>query len=259
MNASLKTDKADLTQIRRLENELRQLRKKEKKHALVEKTLAISQASINELANLLPNSVFELDMKGNVVFANTAGLNVFGLTQKDLKKGFTAFDVIAPESHEDVRKNMQKVLKGGQEHMPHQYLGLKKDGTKFPVLLQSSSVIKNGKAVGIRGVILDITKMQEAHDLISKAKSELEHTVEMRDIELKISVEKLHRILEQIISAFASTIEKRDPYTAGHQQRTATLAQAIAHKMGLSVETIKTIYMASLIHDIGKIYVPAEI
>ncbi len=55
------------------------------------------------------------------------------------------------------------------------------------------------------------------------------------------------------------TIEMRDPYTAGHQRRVSKLSCAIAQDMGLPQEQIEGIRMAGDIHDLGKIYVPAEI
>ncbi len=78
-------------------------------------------------------------------------------------------------------------------------------------------------------------------------------------VELKQSFEKLGRILEETATTLASAVEKKDPYTAGHQQRVAQLACAIVREMGLSEERINGIRMAALIHDIGKIYIPAEI
>ena len=56
-----------------------------------------------------------------------------------------------------------------------------------------------------------------------------------------------------------SAVEMRDPYTAGHQLRVAYLASAIANEMGLSNDTIEGIRMAGIIHDIGKLSIPAEI
>lgn len=53
--------------------------------------------------------------------------------------------------------------------------------------------------------------------------------------------------------------EKRDPYTAGHQNRVAKLACAIAKEMGLSQSKINGILIAGKLHDIGKIYVPTDI
>ncbi|MBU2009657.1 MAG: MEDS domain-containing protein [Chloroflexi bacterium] len=70
---------------------------------------------------------------------------------------------------------------------------------------------------------------------------------------------KLGTILEGMVSALASVAEKRDPYTAGHQQRVTLLACAIAGQMGLPEVQIDGIRVAGTLHDIGKMYVPAEI
>ena len=56
-----------------------------------------------------------------------------------------------------------------------------------------------------------------------------------------------------------SVIEMRDPYTAGHQRKSADIARAIATEMGLPHDTIEGIRMAGIIHDIGKLSIPAEI
>jgi len=61
------------------------------------------------------------------------------------------------------------------------------------------------------------------------------------------------------IYAMARTVETRDPYTAGHQKRVAELSRAIAEHMELSNEQILAVDMAAMIHDIGKINVPADI
>lgn len=54
-------------------------------------------------------------------------------------------------------------------------------------------------------------------------------------------------------------MDKRDPYTAGHQKRVAELSQAIGRKLGLPEDRVKGLYLAGLIHDLGKISIPAEI
>jgi PAS domain S-box-containing protein len=65
--------------------------------------------------------------------------------------------------------------------------------------------------------------------------------------------------LEDSIQAIAATVESRDPYTAGHQRRVATLAAAIAHELRLSEGRIRGLHLAATIHDLGKIHIPAEI
>lgn len=79
------------------------------------------------------------------------------------------------------------------------------------------------------------------------------------DLELKQSFDKLRRAQDQTVVALASASEIRDPYTSGHQQRVTKLACAIAENMDLSENQIEGLRIAGLLHDIGKISVPAEI
>ncbi len=77
--------------------------------------------------------------------------------------------------------------------------------------------------------------------------------------ELKQSFEKLRRAMRGTIHAITSTVERRDPYTAGHQRRMADLARAIGAEMRLSKERVDGIRMSGVIHDLGKISIPSEI
>lgn len=70
---------------------------------------------------------------------------------------------------------------------------------------------------------------------------------------------RLRASLEDAIQAIAATVEMRDPYTAGHQRRVADLAVEIAREMGLEEEKIHGLHLAGIVHDLGKIHVPAEI
>ncbi len=82
---------------------------------------------------------------------------------------------------------------------------------------------------------------------------------ESAEAEVQSTLFKLRSAMGGIIQAMALTVERRDPYTAGHQRRVADLARAMAAEMGLSNQQIDGIRMAGLIHDLGKICVPAEI
>lgn len=72
-------------------------------------------------------------------------------------------------------------------------------------------------------------------------------------------LEKLELSLDHAVTAIAATVEMRDPYTAGHQRRVAKLAAAIATEMGMPTYQLEGLHMAGVVHDIGKIHVPAEI
>lgn len=107
------------------------------------------------------------------------------------------------------------------------------------------------KPAGVRELIVRLKRVLRERAVLAErnqAEERLQH-----------SLEKLRRAMEGIVQAMAVTVEKRDPYTAGHQRRVANLACAIAKEMGLSADQIDGIRMAGLIHDLGKIAVPAEI
>jgi PAS domain S-box-containing protein len=78
-------------------------------------------------------------------------------------------------------------------------------------------------------------------------------------VEREAAVQRLHEGLEDTVGAIASTIEMRDPYTAGHQRRVARLASLIASELGMTKDQQRGIFFAGLIHDVGKINIPAEI
>ena len=94
--------------------------------------------------------------------------------------------------------------------------------------------------LGYRGIARDITERKVAME------------------ELKKSRDDLHTSLEETVSSLASTAEKRDPYTAGHQLRVDLLACAIGKELGLSEQRIEGLHIAALLHDIGKITLPSD-
>jgi len=72
------------------------------------------------------------------------------------------------------------------------------------------------------------------------------------------TLEKFKEAMDGIIMAFSTIVEARDPYTAGHQRRVARLSVEIAKVMQLDEDQIATIHLSAMLHDIGKIYVPAD-
>jgi putative nucleotidyltransferase with HDIG domain len=90
-------------------------------------------------------------------------------------------------------------------------------------------------------------------------RNHLEDLIEERTRKLKESEQRLKASLLDSISAISATIEMRDPYTAGHQRRVASLAKAIATELQLPEEQIEGLNLAAVVHDVGKVQIPAEI
>lgn len=107
------------------------------------------------------------------------------------------------------------------------------------------------KPVNSRELILRLKRVLKERILLSERKQ--------ADEELKKSFERLRTAQEQTVAALASAAEIRDPYTSGHQQRVTKLACSIAENMDLPRNVIEGLRISSLLHDIGKISVPAEI
>jgi len=129
--------------------------------------------------------------------------------------------------------------------------------TGFAENLSYEDIIARGasdfihKPVGVREIVVRLERVIRERTIFSEQRR--------TEKELRNSLQKLRRVLSQTVNALASSLEKRDPYTAGHQQRVARLAHAVALRMGLPEGQAEGIRIAGILHDIGKISVPTDI
>lgn len=131
-----------------------------------------------------------------------------------------------------------------------------KAGVSIPVLLDS-------EVIAVLDFFIKEAREEEERfiELVSAAATQLGAVIDKKRADEKVrdSVRRLQSALSGVIGALASTVERRDPYTAGHQQRVSKLAAALAQEMGLPEERVEGLRMAGTLHDLGKIAVPAEI
>jgi sigma-54 dependent transcriptional regulator, acetoin dehydrogenase operon transcriptional activator AcoR len=158
------------------------------KHEMTRR-LRESEEKYREFAELLPQIVYEADLKGKFTFANRAGLAAVGYTSEDLALGLTTNDVFIPEDHERVTQSIRTILSG--ETHGGEYTALRKDGTTFPVLTHSAPIIRDGKVLGIRGVAIDVSELKKLQNDLLRAKDGLEKRVAERTAELVTANEHL--------------------------------------------------------------------
>ncbi len=120
-------------------------------------SLLKSAKQFRELAELLPETVFEMDLTGRLVFVNKKAFDTFGYTAQDMQKGMNGFNMLVPEDRKRAQENMQKLVNGEKTGLS-EYTAVRKDKSTFICLLHSAVVHHKGKPSGLRGFIIDISE-----------------------------------------------------------------------------------------------------
>jgi PAS domain S-box-containing protein len=131
---------------------------------LAELALRESEKRYRDLAELLPQGIFETDVTGRITYANRSALDMYGVTLKDIRKGFTIADTVASKERERTTGTLKRLL-AGEKVRSGEYTAMRKDGTNFPALIMANAIVRSGVYEGIRGVVADITVQKE---MISK-------------------------------------------------------------------------------------------
>jgi PAS domain S-box-containing protein len=122
-----------------------------------EKALRESEQRFRELAELLPEAIFEMTLEGKITFVNQKAYEYFGYTPADFEKGLNAFDMLSPEERQRVKENIGRISAGEKSGL-NEYQVVRKDGSNFPALFHSAPITCNGRPVGLRGFFIDITE-----------------------------------------------------------------------------------------------------
>ncbi|MEW5837722.1 MAG: HD domain-containing phosphohydrolase [Pseudomonadota bacterium] len=140
---------------------------------------------------------------------------------------------------------------------------------KIPIIFVSALTDTDEKLRGFGlGAVDFVTKPYQREELLARVnthleierlRNHLEDLVEERTKNLLEAQKRLRSSMLDFVASLGATIEVRDPYTAGHQRRVAHLAVAIARELQWPEDRLEGLYLASVVHDFGKIKVPAEI
>ncbi|MDW7731298.1 MAG: PAS domain-containing sensor histidine kinase [Methanolobus sp.] len=134
-----------------------------------ENELRISEKRFKDMAELLPEMVYECDLKGEFTYINKSGLKMLGFSHGDLHRGLNLSEII-PDSQRKKFKSSFTDLLSTKELPPMEYDLLTKDGHIISVLMSSTVMISGGEVVGLRGVLVDITEKKRMQDSLLDAK-----------------------------------------------------------------------------------------
>lgn len=133
-----------------------------------EEALKNSEKKFRELADAIPETIFEIDSEGRLRYVNDKAYTFFGYSKKDFEKGLNALDMIIDEDKERAARNIEIILKG-EELGYVEYSVQKKDGTIAPCMIQSFAIYEDEKPAGVRGLIVDLTERKRLEERVRQS------------------------------------------------------------------------------------------
>jgi len=140
--------------------------------SVAEERLRESEARHKELTDLLPQTVYEMDQTGKLVFANRAAFEAFGYDQSDLDRGVFAAELIVPEDHARAAEAIARRM-AGEVLDRNEYTAIRKDGSTFPCMVIASPIVREGMTVGERGILVDLTAQKTVEQELARRNAEL--------------------------------------------------------------------------------------
>ncbi len=166
-----------------------------------EEALKKSEEKYRQLANLLPQVVFETDEKGTLIFVNRNAYETFGYTEKVFEEGLNALQMLIPKDRTFAWEKMQKTM-SGEKSVGTEYTALRKDGSTFPALIYSSPIISEGRPVGLRGMIANLTEFKRTQEALQDSEEKLARLKKMEALGLLAGgvAHDLNNVLSGIVS-----------------------------------------------------------
>ncbi len=140
-------------------------------------TLRVSEARFRDLAEMLPEAIFETDKDLDLTYANRRAFELFGYSMKDFKEGLNAFDILVSEERDLAKANFTKRLRKVRLESI-EYQAIRKDNSIFPILLHINPIMDGDDITGFRGIAIDITLRKQAENEITAEKNRANNIIE---------------------------------------------------------------------------------
>jgi len=205
----------------------------------VEESLKISEQFSSNLMDNSPSPIMVVNTDNSIRYVNQALVNLVGFRSNEVLGKKPPYPWWPREFKNRYTRDFKVVSQEGCRR--RELLFNSKMGEEFWVEADAKPIFSNGELKYLIINWFDITDRKAIEN------------------NLNISYLKLKKTLEGTINTLAAIVETKDPYTSGHQKRVSKLAVAISNELGLDSKTIEGIRTAAVIHDIGKINIPASI
>jgi len=136
-----------------------------------ERHLRESERKFHELADLLPQSVWECDLSGNLTFANQGSFEMYRYIPADFEKGLTVWQMISPADLRTVSAIFREAVSKPSDQFPStiEYTAIRSDGSTFEITMYLSPVTRNGAITGIRGIGIDMTRQKQTEEALRES------------------------------------------------------------------------------------------
>ena len=143
---------------------------------VLKEALEHSLKRFRELTEMLPQTVYEMDLNGIQTYMNQAGIKEF--KHQESPVGRSAFDFISTEDHVRMKENMLKGIKENNFTTGNEYTGVRTDGTQFPVVVYGAPIYDKNEVVGTRGIIIDNSERKTMENALRESEEKYRTLIE---------------------------------------------------------------------------------
>lgn len=215
------------------------------KRLATERELLASHNLLNELSKQVPGVIYQFqlfpDGKSAFPFASERMWDIYEVEPEEVRNDATrVYERLHPDDRKDVEASILESAEQLTDWIADYRVNLPEQGLRWrsgfahPVRMNDGSTLWHG-------FIQDSTERKRVDEELSQRNAELQ------------------RAMRGTLELTAKMVEMRDPYTAGHEERVASIAKAIGTELGLSKNRVELLEWAGMIHDVGKIAIPSEI
>lgn len=179
----------------------------------IEQDLIESEKRFRDLASLLPQVIFEIDLSGKITYVNQSAYQNFGYSPRELEEGVNFTQVIIPEDRMQAIRNFNNILEG-KEDSGAEYRMVRKDGSTLAGMVYSSPIRRDNQVAGIRGILVDITRLKQVEGDLRKLTEELESRVAERTKDLQEANKELEAFSYSVSHDLRAPLRAIDGYSS---------------------------------------------